>query len=86
MNNLHCTLNMIIAKEEYKWVKTRNKKLDNLIRNKQAVYGINDNHYSVIINLSSSNIYPLTHPLPWNFYEDILQPFFISLVLCEFCV
>ena len=44
MNNLHCTLNMIIAKEEYKWVKTRNKKLDNLIKNKQAVYGINDNH------------------------------------------
>ena len=37
---LHYILNMIITKEESKWIKTHNNKLDNLINEKKAIKGI----------------------------------------------
>ena len=46
------TLNMIITKEESKWIKTHNKKLDNLINEKKSINVIN----SVITSLSSRSL------------------------------
>ena len=43
---------MIITKEESKWIKTHNKKLDNLINEKKSINVIN----SVITSLSSRSL------------------------------
>ena len=53
---LRYTLNTIITKEESKWIRTHNKKLDNLTNEKKAINGISDNPNSVITNLSSRNL------------------------------
>ena len=47
---------MIIMKEERKWIKIHNKKLDNLKNEKKAINGKSDHPSLVITNLLSRNI------------------------------
>ena len=53
---LRYTLNTIITKEESKWIRIHNQKLDNLISENKAINGISENPNSVITNLSSQNL------------------------------
>ena len=46
-------LNTIITKEESEWIRTHNKKYENLINKKKAINEISENLNSVITNLSS---------------------------------
>ena len=46
-------LNTIITKEESEWIRTHNKKYENLINEKKAINEISENLNSVITNLSS---------------------------------
>ena len=53
---LRYTLDTIITKDESKWIRTHNEKVDNLISEKKAINGISENPNLVITNLSSCNL------------------------------
>ena len=53
---LRYTWNTIITKEESKWIRTHNEKLDNLRNETKVINGISDKPNSVITNLSSRNL------------------------------
>ena len=55
-SDLMYTSKMVRSKEERKWIKTHNKKLDGLISHKKEISGINQNPNSIITNLSSRTI------------------------------